>query len=551
MYSLIQNCVMEVSFTSGKSYDDPFNEVELDVIFEGPNGSKQVVPAFWAGENLWKMRFSTPATGRYSYTTVCSDKDNTSLNNQKGEIEVSPYQGTNPLFKHGPLRVSNNRRYLEHIDGTPFFWLSDIWIYATTKRVVWPQDFRMLTEDRVRKGFSVIALTAGLVPRRPVLLSEYDANEGGLPYDENFTRINPAYFDMADLRIEHLVDSGLMPMLYGCWGYHLPVMGVTKVKKHWRYVIARYGAYPMIWNLVAEPLLPFEREIEASISEEIQKWKRERRREWTEIARYVRQMDPYHRLLTIHSDGMQQARKQLDDPSLLDFDYVQICHGDWFIVGPYVEMILEAVKSKPKMPVIPAEACYEGHLGTGFEDLQRFFFWSGVLSGACGRGYGAEGVFSSHLGGEQYPGIGGTYSPKSWKEGYQLAGSKQLGISKKLLERYPWWQLEPHPEWVKRCWYFTAGDTHSWKRDKHYTCYAAGIPRELRIIYFPIQRFPRPVIGDIESDVTYRAFFFDPTTAREFPLGKVEPNEKGEWAPPSPFMAQDGILVLEREKSSR
>jgi len=347
------------------------------------------------------MRFSTPATGRYSYTTVCSDKDNTSLNNQKGEIEVSPYQGTNPLFKHGPLRVSNNRRYLEHIDGTPFFWLGDIWIFGTSKRFVWPQDFRMLTEDRVRKGFSVIALVAGLVPRRPVssreddaneggfssrednaneggfLLREDDANEGGLPYDENFTRINPAYFDMADLRIEHLVDSGLMPMIYGSWGYHLPVMGVTKLKKHWRYVIARYGAYPLVWSLVGEPLLHYEREKQYDTSKKMEIWKKERRREWTEIARYVKEIDPYYRLLTIHSDAMQQSRSQVDDTSLLDFEYIQIGHGDWFIVGSYVEMVLEAVKYEPKMPVIPAEVCYEGHLGTG---MDTYALTSGELS---------------------------------------------------------------------------------------------------------------------------------------------------------------------------
>lgn len=52
MYYAIQNCVLEFSFRSGKWYKDPFNEVELDVIFRGPDNSKKVVPAFWAGENI-------------------------------------------------------------------------------------------------------------------------------------------------------------------------------------------------------------------------------------------------------------------------------------------------------------------------------------------------------------------------------------------------------------------------------------------------------------------------------------------------------------------
>ena len=31
-----------------------------------------------------------------------------------------------PIFKHGPLQVSENKRFLVHKDGTPFFWLGDL-----------------------------------------------------------------------------------------------------------------------------------------------------------------------------------------------------------------------------------------------------------------------------------------------------------------------------------------------------------------------------------------------------------------------------------------
>jgi hypothetical protein len=36
-------------------------------------------------------------------------------------LRVDPYRGTNSLLMHGPLRVSQNHRYFEHSDGTPFF----------------------------------------------------------------------------------------------------------------------------------------------------------------------------------------------------------------------------------------------------------------------------------------------------------------------------------------------------------------------------------------------------------------------------------------------
>src|SRR5579862_9417370 len=50
----IAGCVAEWSYSSGKPYADPFNDVELDVIFTGPAGEEQRVPAFWAGEQSWR-----------------------------------------------------------------------------------------------------------------------------------------------------------------------------------------------------------------------------------------------------------------------------------------------------------------------------------------------------------------------------------------------------------------------------------------------------------------------------------------------------------------
>lgn len=38
-------------------------------------------------------------------------------------------------WEHGELRVSDNGRYLQHKDGTPFFWLGDI--QGDVKKEVW------------------------------------------------------------------------------------------------------------------------------------------------------------------------------------------------------------------------------------------------------------------------------------------------------------------------------------------------------------------------------------------------------------------------------
>ena len=71
---------------------------------------------------------------------------------------------TTPLFQHGPLRTSSDKRHFEHDDGTPFFWLGDTWWFGLCKRFGWPEDFKALTADRVKKGFTVVQITSGLNP---------------------------------------------------------------------------------------------------------------------------------------------------------------------------------------------------------------------------------------------------------------------------------------------------------------------------------------------------------------------------------------------------
>jgi hypothetical protein len=91
-----------------------------------------------------------------------------------------------------------------------------------------------------------------------------------------------------------------------------------------------------------------------------------------------------------------------------------------------------ALHDKPPMPVVLGEYCYEGHMQTAFQDVQRYVFWGNMLSGSAGHTYGAAGVWHASVEGD--PGIANVYDFTTWEEGMAYAGSAQLGIGKKLLE---------------------------------------------------------------------------------------------------------------------
>ena len=108
-WSVIANRVIEFSFSSSLPHADPFNDLELDVVFEGPGGSRRV-PAFWAGGQEWRVRFSAVQPGRYSFHSQCSDPNDNGLHGQLGMVEVHPVaEGeVNPLYRCGGLRVARN-----------------------------------------------------------------------------------------------------------------------------------------------------------------------------------------------------------------------------------------------------------------------------------------------------------------------------------------------------------------------------------------------------------------------------------------------------------
>jgi len=426
---------------------------------------------------------------------------------------------------HGPIKVSADKRHFEHYDGTPFFWLGDTWWMGFCRRLKWPEDFQMLTADRVKKGFSVIQIVAGLYPDMPAF-DERGANEAGFPWEKDYARINPAYFDMADLRINWLVRSGLAPCIVGCWGYFLTWMGVEKMKRHWRHLVARYGAYPVVWCLTGEGAMPY------YLSKEGEKDTAFQKKGWTEIARYLREIDPYHHPATIHPTDC--AHNQVEDASVLDFDMLQTGHGDRASVPNTVEKTVESLELKPKMPVLVGEVCYEGICGGSWQNVQRLLFWACVLSGAAGHTYGANGIWQFNTRQKPYGASphGTSWGNMPWEDACQLPGSKQLGLGKKLLERFEWWRMEPRPEWV---------EPH-WNRDEYLFPYAAGIPGELRIIYTGSPC----VIKRLEEGVSYRAFWFDPITGDEYPIGVIQGDENGDWKTPAMQIFQDWALVLGR-----
>jgi len=536
-----QNKVSEWTVSSAKEYSDPFNEVELDFVFRNASGKEWRVPAFWAGEQNWTIRFAPPETGIFEFESVCTDATNPDLHGLTGRLEVGPYQGRNRLYQRGALRVAEGRRHLEHQDGTPFFWLGDTWWGGMLKRLRWPEDFQWLTADRVRKGFNVIQIAAAFPPSIPH--GPFDAvhpgseGDGGYPWEADCSRINPVYWDMADLRIRWLVEQQLIPCIFGAWGRFLYGLGTAKMKQHWRNIVARWGAYPVVWSVCGE----------VNSGRHRPGGREEQVRNWVEVGRYLREIDPYHRLVTIHPVP-GSGRKAIGDAPIIDFDMVQTGHPMLRNITLTPPTIRESANRQPRMPVLQGEVGYEGVFGESPDYHQRYLFWSSVLSGSLvGYTYGAAGIWEVNT--EDFVATD-VWGHTPWREAAQLPGSGQLRYSRELLMEYPWWEIEPHMEWV---------EPH-WKGQPFSLPFAAGIPGELRIHYLTQPYMARehtgarhPRLCKLEPGVTYRAVLMDPRTGKRHDFPNVHGDEKGEFPLPPASLpgTHDWVLVLQTRDYTR
>lgn len=538
--TLVVNCVNQWTLASRKKHANPFSDVELDVVVSGPGGATWRVPAFWAGGTKWAFRFAAPKAGRYTFRTECSDASDTGLHDRKGAFRAAAYHGDDPLYRHGRIRVAADRRHFEHTDGRPFFWLGDTWWMGLTGRLEWKKEFASLTADRVKKGFTVVQIVAGLYPDME-WGDPRGANEAGLPYDKEFDRVNPEWFDFADRKIAHLCDQGIAPCIVGGWGYFFMWMGLEKAKRHWRYLVARYGAYPVFWCLAGEGTMPYYvRSSGPEGEEEAARHSAAQKTGWTQVARYVRSINAFGNPLSIHPT--RSARDSVEDDSVLDFNMLQTGHGGYDSLPNTLKVVQAEYARQPHMPVVQSEVNYEGICSGSRDDVQRATFWVCELNGVAGYTYGANGIWQVNQAGKPFGASphGAAWGNRTWQDACSLPGSSLMAFGKRLLEKYPWWRFEPHPEWSG-----TPDSAENWRSPQ-----AAGIPGQAIFFYFHNSKAGSSAnsgtIGGLGAGATYRAKWIDPEFGVEYSIGKFTADAEGHWTAPGSPIIGSILLVVQR-----
>jgi hypothetical protein len=322
------------------------------------------------------------------------------------------------------LKVSDNRRFLVHVDGRPFFYLADTaWeLFHRPGRA----DALAYLRNRAAKGFTVI---------QAVALAEEDglntpnANGDRPLIDNDPAKPNEPYWQHVDWVIDQAAALGMYTALLptwgdkwnGKWGIGPLIFNPQNAFAYGQWIGRRYADRPIIWVMGGDR--PVETDEHRQIVEA--------------MSRGVRESVGNQQLMTFHPCGQRGSSEFVHDAPWLDLHMRQT--GHWRNSDNYNKIAHDYALS-PTRPVIDAEPGYEDHpshfkLDDGYlddYDVRKSLYWS-VFAGACGYTYGCHPIWAFWTSAHRIK----SFMRREWTEAMHLPGSGQVRHGKALIESRP------------------------------------------------------------------------------------------------------------------
>ncbi|MFC2086669.1 DUF4038 domain-containing protein [Bacteroidota bacterium] len=253
---------VEIILKAEGEYKNPYTEVDVWVELSGPDKFHKKCFGFWDGNNIFRIRILATHPGEWKWKSSSNQNDR-GLKGKSGNFTAIDWSEEEKLEnpnKRGMIKLTENGHALEYHDGTPYFLLADQWWATPTFRFKWYEDnkerpmgseagFKDYVRFRKKQEYNCIAILAAFpawandkYPRRMDIgegLTLRNAwkevgtddrakdmhNEGGRPflfpgkvpgYEDYFPdmdRINPAYFQHLDKKVDYLNENGFIPFI--------------------------------------------------------------------------------------------------------------------------------------------------------------------------------------------------------------------------------------------------------------------------------------------------------------------------------------------------
>ncbi len=340
--------------------------------------------------------------------------------------------------KEWKLAVSPDGRYLQHADGTPFFWMGETGWLLPERLTREDADFYL---DACRDaGFNVVQVqTVNGVPARNAY------GKLSMPDGFDFSKIDAegsdGYWQHMDYIIRKAEQNGIYIGMVCIWGGLVKkgLMNEEQAVAYGTFLANRYKDAPnIVWIIGGD----IRGDVETNV--------------WETLARTIKSIDRNH-LMTFHPFGRTSSIYWFHNADWLDFNMFQSGHrrydqtrgdGDDTAQASIAEdnwrYVEAGLAMQPAKPILDGEPSYE-EIPQGLHDpsepwwkapdVRRYAYWS-VFAGAFGHTYGHNSIMQMHTGDKP----GGYGAIKSWKEGLQDPGFNQMQHLKRLILAFPFFE---------------------------------------------------------------------------------------------------------------
>ena len=513
------------NFVSEKSYNNPYLDISIEIVFTGPENLKFKTFCYWTGQQNYAASFSFPKPGNWNWQLSCSDTDNKSLQGKSGVVTVKNYRGTNPLYLNGFIKVSNNKRYLAYDNDKPFFWMGCTGWYASIAAT--PEEWEEYINDRAKKHFTVIQIATfrdKWTRKGPPSIENMDtikiANSnfaGESPFIEYFHKINPVYWEQLAEKVQHANEKGLVVTMVGLPGWQYYFTDTVEQKLFVQYFTGLFAGNFVVFAPSSDKRYSVESD---------------------EIAMAIDRADSRH-LITQHpgtpsGKPVSTIAEAYYHKPYLDFSMLQTGHNN----GNSSRCVWNAIhwnwslyNREPHKPVINGEAFYHGSPNTvdlrykGTDSDARRLGWYSWLSGSMGYTYGAMGIFSWGLT------VDSVLVP--WRDAIQLNSSFQMQYLSDFFRKISWWELSPYADAI----------LNQAEEILRQMVFAKNEKRTLGVAYLPSKSAVTLDMNVFKSPVKTR--WFNPRNNKYSVIpGTIENNGPHTFEPPT-GKEQDWVLLLQ------
>jgi hypothetical protein len=516
--------MFETSFSATEDIADPFQDVDLLVTFTSPSRVSHTVRGFWDGGDRWRVRFNPDEEGAWTYATETRPADVAGLARQVGTFRVGPPSARTSLAQHGPIKVAATGTYLEHADGTPFFWMADTaWNGPLMSDEAEWGDYIV---ERKRQGFSVVQWVATQWRAAPA------GDREGRPAFTGRDRIaiDPQFFQRLDEKVAALDEAGLLSAPVLLWaissgtdpmvnpGHALPEDQAARLA---RYMVARWQGYPSVWMLGGDG-----------------DYRGQRAERWQRIGRAVFD-GTSHAPALMHPGGLQWVLAEFATESWVAIHGYQSGHGDgvenlrWITEGP----ASRDWNREPRRPFINLEPPYENHLAYqsrrphSADSVRRALYWSLLNAPTAGVSYGGHGVWGWDDGTTTPTDHPGSGVPLPWPDALVMPGAEQVRHLVDAFTSMPFWRLRPAQNVLV--------DQPGVDDAGAFVAVSAADDGNLIVAYSPTSEPLAFRAGRLSPSL--KATWIDPVSGRRYPATMIEERTVTRFVPPGDG---DWLLVM-------